>query len=53
MCRIETRHQGMDEYHHFVEQAFLNPATALWNGGMFSSVTEGSGHWRLLHQVSE
>jgi hypothetical protein len=42
MCRIETRHHGMDEYHHFVEQAFLNPGTALWNGGMFSSVTERS-----------
>jgi hypothetical protein len=38
MCRIETRHRDMDHYRHFVDQALMEPATALWNGGFFSSV---------------
>src|SRR5262249_33255912 len=38
MCRIETRHQDMEEYRRFVDGALMTPTTALWNGGFFSSV---------------
>ncbi|MCC6555188.1 MAG: hypothetical protein IT372_19660 [Polyangiaceae bacterium] len=42
MCRIETQHHSMDDYRRFVERAFLDSTTSLWNGGMFSSVVDGS-----------
>jgi hypothetical protein len=40
MCRIETRHHDMDAYRQFVDQALMQPTTALWNGGFFSSVVD-------------
>lgn len=42
MCRIETRHHDMDEYQQFVDRAFVQPSTALWNAGFFSSVVDGA-----------
>lgn len=42
MCRIETRHHTMEDYRHFVDQALMEPTTALWNGGTFSSVVDTS-----------
>jgi hypothetical protein len=35
MCRIETVHQGLESYRQFVQDAFMNPETKLWNGGFF------------------
>jgi hypothetical protein len=37
MCRIETVHQGLDSLHQFVQGAFINSETKLWNGGFFST----------------
>jgi hypothetical protein len=38
MCRIETVHQDAKSYRQFVETAFLNPETKLWNGGFFATL---------------
>jgi hypothetical protein len=38
MCRIETAHQGVEGYQQFVNAAFRDSATKLWNGGFFSTV---------------
>lgn len=41
MCRIETMHEDAEHYRQFVESAFSNPETKLWNAGFFtSSVTD-------------
>lgn len=37
MCRIETVHEGLESYRQFVQGAFMNPETKLWNGGFFST----------------
>lgn len=37
LCRIETSHADLMSYQRFVQGAFMNPETRIWNAGFFSS----------------
>jgi len=37
LCRIETSHEGLDEYREFVERAFMKMDTQVWNGPSYST----------------
>lgn len=37
LCRIETTHSDLESYRRFVQGAFLDPETRVWNAGFFSS----------------
>jgi hypothetical protein len=37
MCRFETIHENLPAYQQFVQDAFLNPETKIWNGGFFTT----------------
>jgi hypothetical protein len=37
MCRVETVHEDLGSYRQFVEKAFQDPETRVWNGGFFST----------------
>ena len=37
MCRIETVHHGPESYQDFAQAAFMDPATRLGDGGVFST----------------
>jgi hypothetical protein len=48
MCRIETIHEDVQHYQEFVQRAFLNPETKVWNGGFFSTPLTAPGNGKLV-----
>jgi hypothetical protein len=43
MCRFETVHEDADHVNQFVQRAFMNSATQVWNGGFFSTAVPEAG----------
>jgi hypothetical protein len=48
MCRLETVHEDVEHYQQFVQSAFFNPETKLWNGGFFSTPLSAPGDGKLV-----
>lgn len=41
MCRIETSHTSIEHYQAFLQKAFWDPSTKLWNAHMISLALQG------------
>lgn len=48
MCRFETIHEDADHVHQFVQRAFMNAETQIWNGGFFSTAVPEDGTDKLV-----
>lgn len=48
MCRFETVHEDTDHAHQFMQRAFMNAETQIWNGGFFSTAVPEVGTDKLV-----
>jgi hypothetical protein len=40
MCRVEMSHESADDYHQFVQSAYMSPETGVWSGPTFTTILE-------------
>lgn len=40
LCRVESSHPDLDEYHEFVDASFMSRERKLWNGGFLTAVVD-------------
>jgi hypothetical protein len=43
LCRVEMTHQSLDDYRRFLDSAYMQPESHLWDGPSFSTLLENSG----------
>jgi hypothetical protein len=48
LCRIETTHPDLQHYRQYLERAFRDGDTELWNGGMMTAIVEEANDGALL-----
>lgn len=50
LCRIETEHEGREQYDQFVQKTFFDPEQSPWNGAFFATrVPSEDGRVHTLH----